>query len=441
MRRSHFVSKPVTALQGETTIPGDKSLSHRALILGAIANGTTIVSGFLECKDSYATLNALRAMKVPIDVPVAQTVVIRGVGKYGLQKPKTALDCGNSGTSMRLLAGLLAAQPFDSELVGDASLSKRPMARISRPLLQMGGEIRTSEGYPPLSFHGGQSLHGIRYEMPEASAQVKSCLLLAGIYAHGETHIKEPLRTRDHTERMLARFSYPIQSKGHTLIINSSGECLGTNILVPGDISSAAFLIVAATLIPGSEIMLRNVGINPTRTGLLKILLQMGANITLTNERLWGEEPVADILVKYAPLKGVDIPATLVPLAIDEFPIIFIAAACAKGQTLVHGVSELRLKETDRITAMISGLRNLGIRAQTINDSICIHNGALRGGIVDSFADHRITMAFAIAGALAHAPVTIKECAVVDTSFPTFVTTANRIGLAIEEIEDDVTKK
>lgn len=438
MNLINFVSSPVNALQGDITVPGDKSISHRSIILGAISKGTTTVSGFLEGEDCLATLKAFKAMGVAIEGPVAQRVVIHGVGKYGLQKPKRVIDCGNSGTSIRLLVGLLAAQSFDSELTGDESLQKRPMERVSRPLMQMGAEIVTSEGRPPLFIRGGHALHGITYEMPEASAQVKSCLLLAGLYAQGETRIIEPGLTRDHTERMLTTFSYPIQKAENTIVINSESEGQGTDIIVPGDISSAAFFIVAATLIPDSEILIRNVGINPTRTGIIQILTRMGADISLNNKRLCGEELVADLCVRHAKLEGIDIPASLVPLAIDEFPVIFIAAACAKGQTLLHGAKELRCKESDRIGAMVDGLQRLGIEAQAFEDGLYINGGVLQGGEVNSYHDHRIAMAFAIAGAIAKNPVTIKDCVNVATSFPTFVKTANKIKLAIKEIHDEV---
>ncbi|MCA0403172.1 MAG: 3-phosphoshikimate 1-carboxyvinyltransferase [Proteobacteria bacterium] len=437
MTRLDFVSQPAKTLRGDITVPGDKSISHRAIIFGSIAKGTTTISGFLDGADCMATLKAFRAMGVAIEGPLANRVVIHGVGKYGLKKPKEMLDCGNSGTTMRLMTGLLAAQEFDCQLNGDESLQKRPMERVSRPLVKMGAEIVTTEGKAPLAIHGGQKLYGIEYEMPEASAQVKSALLLAGMYAEGETKIIEPGFTRDHTERMLTTFSYPIQKAENTIIINSEAECLGTDIIVPGDISSAAFFITAATLIPGSEILIRNVGINPTRTGLIEILTRMGADIRYVNKRLCGEELVADLAVKHATLEGIDIPAHLVPLAIDEFPIIFIAAAIAKGQTLLHGAKELRCKESDRIGVMVEGLQRLGIEAQAFDDGLYINGGQLDGGEVNSYKDHRIAMAFAIAGALAKKPVKIKDCTNVGTSFPNFVKIAKKIGLNIEEIVDE----
>ena len=437
MKSCHFISSPVESIKGDITVPGDKSISHRAIILGALSTGITTVSGFLDGEDCMATLRAFQSMGVRIEGPVSQRVVIHGKGKYGLEKPKSIIDCGNSGTTMRLLAGVLAAQSFDSELTGDSSLLKRPMERVSRPLHQMGAEVMTADGRPPLKIRGGRTLHGISYEMPEASAQVKSCLLLAGLYAEGETRVIEPGLTRDHTERMLTAFSYPIHKSDNTIVLNAASECQGTDVIVPGDISSAAFFIVAATLIPNAELFIRNVGINPTRTGILHILKRMGANLKITNKRLCGEELVADIYIKHAQLEGIDIPAAMVPLAIDEFPAIFVAASCAKGQTVLHGAKELRCKESDRIGAMADGLRNLGIDAEALDDGICIQGGTLQGGTVESRHDHRIAMAFAIAGAVAKAPVTINNCSNVATSFPTFVSTANRIKLLIQENEDD----
>ncbi|KTC66208.1 3-phosphoshikimate 1-carboxyvinyltransferase [Legionella adelaidensis] len=433
MNPYHFISAPSDSLKGDIYVPGDKSISHRAIMLGAIAKGTTTVNGFLESEDCLATLRAFQAMGVAIEGPVAQRVVIHGVGKHGLQPPKTMIDCGNSGTTMRLLTGILAAQPFDSELTGDHSLLKRPMERVSRPLIQMGADVITTDGKPPIFIRGGQTLEGIHYEMPEASAQVKSCLLLAGMYAQGETCIVEPGLTRDHTERMLTAFSYPIQKLDNAISINSANECQGTDIIVPGDISSAAFFIVAATLIPGSELFIRNVGINPTRTGILQILQRMGANIEISNKRLCGEELVADLYIRHAPLEGIEIPASMVPIAIDEFPVIFIAAASSKGRTVLHGAKELRWKESDRIGAMVEGLQQVGIHAEGLEDGIVIEGGVLQGGTVHSRHDHRIAMAFAVAGAVAKKPITILDCQNVVTSFPSFVPTANKIKMHLQE--------
>ncbi|HAU1605549.1 TPA: 3-phosphoshikimate 1-carboxyvinyltransferase [Legionella pneumophila] len=429
----NFISKPVDYLKGEITVPGDKSISHRSIIFGAIAIGASVIDGFLDGEDCIATLKAFQAMGVKIEGPEKQRVIIHGVGKYGLKQPKNIVDCGNSGTSMRLLAGLLAAQQFDSQLTGDESLLKRPMLRISRPLSQMGADVTTQDGKPPIVIKGGKKLNGIHYVMPEASAQVKSCLLLAGMYAEGQTKITENAVSRDHTERMLKTFSYPVQIQDGTIVIDSNGECHGTRLNIPGDISSAAFFIVAASITPGSDVLIRNVGINPTRTGVIHILTEMGADITVLNQRAYGEEPVADLHIRYSQLKGINIPASMVPLAIDEFPVIFIAAACAQGKTTLHGAKELRLKESDRIGAMVDGLNQLGVHAEGFDDGILIEGGSIHGGEVNSRGDHRIAMSFAIAGAVAGAPVTIKNCANVATSFPSFVTTANMLRFQIEE--------
>ncbi|KTD50772.1 3-phosphoshikimate 1-carboxyvinyltransferase [Legionella quateirensis] len=438
MKRQNFVSQPVKSINGELSVPGDKSISHRSIIFGAIAEGVTVVQGFLDGDDCMATVKAFKSMGVSIEGPHKQQVIIHGVGKHGLKKPNQIIDCGNSGTSMRLLAGLLAAQDFDSTLTGDDSLLKRPMLRISKPLSQMGAAIETRDGKPPINIKGGQELKAIDYLMPEASAQVKSCILLAGIYAEGTTRITETGVSRDHTERMLKTFSYPVLQSGKTIETNENGACKGTHITVPGDISSAAFFIVAATIIPGSNVVIRNVGINPTRTGVIHILLEMGADITILNERFFGEEPVADLCIKSAPLKGIEIPETMVPLAIDEFPILFIAAACAKGMTTLRGAKELRLKESDRIGSMAKGLEQLGIETVVFDDGIQIKGGIIQGGTVDSFGDHRIAMSFAIAGAVARQSVTVLNCANVATSFPDFVTTANTLDFRIEDIIDNV---
>jgi 3-phosphoshikimate 1-carboxyvinyltransferase len=433
----NFISSPIDSINGVISVPGDKSISHRSIIFGAIANGTTVVDGFLDGEDCMATVKAFQSMGVIIEEPQNHRIIIHGVGKHGLKKPQHIIDCGNSGTSIRLLAGLLAAQRFDSELTGDTSLLKRPMLRVSKPLTQMGADIVTQEGKPPLVIKGNRQLKGIDYLMPEVSAQVKSCILLAGLYAAGSTTIKETGISRDHTERMLKTFSYPVQNIGQSITINAGHECVATHITVPGDISSAAFFIVAATIIPDSDVLIRNVGINPTRTGIIDILSAMGANIQILNQRQYGEEPVADLHVTYSPLKGIEIPVSLVPLAIDEFPIIFIAAACAQGETTLHGAKELRLKESDRIGAMIEGLKQLGVEAQSYDDGALIKGGIINGGTVESRGDHRIAMSFAIAGAVARTPIIIKNCANVATSFPNFVATANTLHFQIEDIIDN----
>lgn len=438
MAQHKLISKPSSAIKGIITVPGDKSISHRAIIFGALANGVTIINGFLDGDDCIATLNAFRAMGVNIEGPENQKVIIHGVGKNGLKKPNQIIDCGNSGTSMRLLAGLLSAQVFDSQLTGDESLLKRPMLRISKPLTQMGANISTIAGKPPIIIQGGQRLTGINYTIPETSAQVKSCILLAGLYAEGPTCITETGISRNHTELMLERFAYPIHYSGAAIIINSQGECQATELFIPGDISSAAFFIVAATIIPGSDIIIQNVGVNATRTGIIHILLEMGADIVFLNQRQEGGEQIADLRIRHCPLVGVTIDPNLVPLAIDEFPVILIAAACAQGKTILRGAEELRFKESDRISAMVIGLKNLGINALAFEDGALIEGGILQGGTVDSFGDHRIAMAFAIAGTVAREPVIISDCKNVTTSFPLFVKTAKKLELEIEELIDNV---
>ena len=425
--------QPGGLLQGEARVPGDKSMSHRSIMLGSLADGVTHVKGFLEAEDALATLQAFRDMGVEIEGPVDGCLTIHGVGKHGLKAPKNDLYLGNSGTSMRLLSGLLAGQSFDSVLTGDKSLSGRPMKRVTEPLALMGADIKATEkGTAPLYITGkaGQ-LHGIDYAMPMASAQVKSCLLLAGMYADGETSVTEPAPTRDHTERMLSGFSYPVKQQGSKVTITADGKLTAADIDVPSDISSAAFFLVGASIAPGSDLLLKHVGINPTRTGVIDILRLMGANIEVLNERVVGGEPVADLHVVYSPLTGIDIPEALVPLAIDEFPVLFVAAACAKGQTRLSGAEELRVKESDRIQVMADGLQILGVDAQPTEDGMVIQGGAIGGGVVTSHGDHRIAMAFSIAGLRADAPITILDCANVNTSFPEFKDLVHRLGLAL----------
>ncbi len=436
MSSLRFIARPGGKLTGRLRVPGDKSISHRSIMLGALAEGTTEVSGFLEGEDSLATLNAFRAMGVDIEGPVAGRVTIHGAGLHGLQPPAGALDLGNSGTSMRLLAGLLAAQPFDSVLTGDASLSKRPMRRVTQPLSQMGAQLETSEdGTPPIHIHGNARLKGIHYEMPVASAQVKSCLLLAGLYAEGETCVTEKAPTRDHTERMLAGFGYPVTRQGNRVCVKSGGSMHATTIDIPADISSAAFFLVGASIAAGSDLRLEHVGVNPTRIGVINILRAMGAEIELSNERDAGGEPVADIRVKAARLHGITIPEEQVPLAIDEFPALFIAAACAEGKTILTGAGELRVKESDRIQVMADGLQALGIEAQPTEDGMILQGGNLQGGRVHSHGDHRIAMAFAMAALRASGPIEIEDCDNVRTSFPGFLQAATQAGLTISADE------
>lgn len=425
---------PAEAVTGNIRVPGDKSISHRSIMLGSLANGTTEVTGFLEGEDSLATLQAFRDMGVVIEGPVNGRVTIHGVGMLGLQAPVGPLYLGNSGTSMRLLAGLLAGQAFDVELTGDESLSKRPMERVAAPLRQMGAIIETAEGgRPPLRIKGGQTLKAIDYKLPMASAQVKSCVLLAGLYAQGKTRTTEPAPTRDHTERMLTGFGYPVERHGAVAELSGGGEMTATAIDVPSDISSATFFMVAAAIAPGSDITLTHVGVNPTRIGVINILQMMGADLELTHYREVGGEPVADIRVRYAPLHGIHIPEDQVPLAIDEFPALFIAAACAEGETVLSGAEELRVKESDRIQAMADGLEILGVRTVPTPDGIVITGGPIGGGEVDSLGDHRIAMSFAVASLRANGPILIRNCNNVATSFPGFVALANNAGLKIAE--------
>ncbi len=431
------------ALQGELRVPGDKSISHRSIMLASIAQGVSHISGFLQGEDSLNTLRAFRAMGVNIQMPSQGEVIVQGVGMHGLHPPAAPLYLGNSGTSMRLLSGLMAGQSFAVELTGDASLSSRPMRRVTDPLAQMGACVETDEqGRPPLKIlpgkvGDGHPLSAIDYTLPMASAQVKSCVLLAGMYAQGVTQVREPGVTRDHTERMLQGFGYPLSiHRGHVSL--EGGHALQcTDIDVPADVSSAAFFMVAASLVPGSDVLLRQVGVNPTRTGAIDILRLMGADIVLENPRQSGGEPIADIRVRHAKLKGITIPADLVPLAIDEFPVLFVAAANAEGETVLTGAQELRVKESDRIQAMSDGLQQLGAQIQPLPDGAIIQGGKrLSGGTVESFDDHRISMAFAVAGLLADGEVTVRGCDNVSTSFPGFVALAATIGMTITEINE-----
>lgn len=432
MAERNFVVEPGGALHGRLRVPGDKSISHRAIMLGSLAEGETRVSGFLEGADALATLAAFRAMGVSITGPDHGRLRIEGVGLHGLQQPVEPLYLGNSGTSMRLLSGLLAGQTFETVLQGDESLSRRPMKRVTGPLASMGAQIDTAEGgTAPLIIRGGHPLHGLRYDMPVASAQVKSCLLLAGLFAEGETWVREPAPTRDHTERMLQGFGYPVLRDQGWVGVAGGGRLRGGEIDVPADISSATFFMLGACIAPGSEVVLDHVGINPTRTGVIDILNLMGADIELRHRREVGGEPVADIRIRAAQLHGITIPEHLVPLAIDEFPAIFVAAACARGTTVLTGAEELRVKESDRIAVMADGLQALGVDAHPTPDGMVITGGGLTGGRVDSHGDHRIAMCFAMAGLRAAGAVEITRCANVETSFPGFAELAAAHGLAI----------
>lgn len=464
----NYLVQPGGRLQGRIRVPGDKSISHRSVMLGSLAEGTTEVSGLLEGEDVLSTLAAFRAMGVKAEGPTKGRLTIHGVGMHGLKAPARPLDMGNSGTAMRLMAGILAGQAFESVLIGDESLSRRPMKRVTEPLGRMGAIIETAEGgRPPLRVKGGGSLKAIDYPMPMASAQVKSSLLLAGLYADGVTSVSEPAPTRDHTERMLRGFGYEVEvaarakeqgpakrdatgespqgrrqlgvtgghgtaeAAGRTVRVRGGGRLTACPIDVPADISSATFFLVGAAIAEGSDVVLEHVGINPTRIGVLNILKLMGANIEQINPREVGGEPVADLRVRAAPLRGIEIPLDQVPLAIDEFPALFIAAACAQGETVLRGAEELRVKESDRIAVMAQGLKRLGVDAQETPDGIVIKGGVINGGEVDSHGDHRIAMSFAMAALRARGPITVRDCKNVATSFPDFVELASRAGLRI----------
>jgi len=428
-----MISSPSAGLKGTFRVPGDKSISHRSIMLGSLANGITEVSGFLEADDALATLSAFEQMGVKIERIGTGKLRIHGVGLHGLKAPQNTLDVGNSGTSMRLLSGILAGQQFDSVLTGDRSLTKRPMRRVLDPLSLMGANVEsTALGTSPLNIKGKTELTGIHYAMPMGSAQVKSCLMLAGLYAAGTTTIEEPAVTRDHTERMLRGFGYPVSTNKNVVSLEGGGALTATSIDVPGDISSAAFFMVAASITPNSEITLEHIGINPTRTGIIDILLKMGADIRLDNERLVGGEKVADIHVKSSQLIGIQVPENLVALAIDEFPVIFIAAAYAKGTTVVTGAEELRVKESDRIQAMVDGLQSLGVNIEGTSDGAVIKGGLVQPGSIESFDDHRIAMAFAVAGLNAEGTVTVNNCENVSTSFPGFVELATDCGFKLK---------
>lgn len=422
-------SKP---LRGEINIPGDKSISHRALILAALANGISHIKNFLPSLDCIATLEALRLCGVKFET-AGDRISIFGVGLRGLVAPKQQLDCGNAGTAMRLLAGVFAGQNFTTCLTGDESLKRRPMHRIIEPLSQMGAEIIAAEDHAPLSIQGNSTLRGIQYRLPIASAQVKSAILLAGLFANGTTTLIEPQRSRDHTERLFQTCGIYLFRTQEQLKLTGPQQPKAFEMTIPGDISSAAFFMVAASLIPGSELIIKDVGINPTRTGILRCLIQMGADITISQKRLWGHEPVADITVRHAPLNGITILPADIPATIDELPILMIAAALARGKTVISGAAELRLKESDRIETMIKGLNQLGIAASARSDGAIIEGGRLRGGQIDTQNDHRIALGFSIAALCCEQRVIIAPAECIATSFPGFTTLANTIGIVIDE--------
>jgi len=442
-QRARYLVRPGGRVAGELTVPGDKSISHRALMLGGIAQGDTEITGFLAGEDCLATLRALQALGVRIERPEDEHVIVHGAGPSGLQAAAAALDMGNAGTAMRLFMGLLAGQGFDSTLVGDESLMRRPMERVALPLRLMGARILTRDGRPPVKIRAAARLRAIDYSLPVASAQVKSALLLAALRAFGRTRVTEPAPARDHTERMLGAFGVELFREGCTVAIEGGQGLRGTQVRVPADFSSAAFFMVAGCLAADRGLLLRNVGVNPTRTGLMELLLRMGADIRVhpaggaqgQGEHDSHAEPIADIEVRASRLRGIKVPETLVPLSIDEFPVFFVAAACAEGETEVRGALELRVKESDRLAAMADGLATLGVENQLLQDGLWIRGSqGFGGGTVESHGDHRIAMAFAVAGLKARAPIEILDVANVATSFPGFVDMAHGAGLQIEAL-------
>jgi 3-phosphoshikimate 1-carboxyvinyltransferase len=435
----NFAVQPALRVAGAMTVPGDKSISHRSLMLSGLAAGTSEVTGFLASEDCLATLNAMRALGVSIERPSATHVIVQGSGLRGLKAAHHALDMGNAGTAMRLFTGLLAAQEFSSTLIGDASLMKRPMERVAKPLREMGADVRTHDGRPPVDIRGGQRLRGIDYTMPVASAQVKSAILLAGLYADGPTTVTSPAICRDHSERMLLSCGVRLTSAGLSSTVYPPLRLDTQRLNVPGDFSSAAFFIVAGLLGAANDgLLIQNVGLNPTRTGLLDILRSMGGEIDIVNARESGAEPVADLLVRASALKGILVPAAMVPLAIDELPVLFIAAACAQGETVVTGAEELRVKESDRIAAMSAGLEALDVAHEVLPDGMriqgCLSGPAFGGGEIDSHGDHRVAMSFSVASLRAAKPILIRDVANVATSFPGFVGMARSVGLDITEV-------
>ncbi len=433
-----FRALPARGVFGALEVPGDKSISHRALMLGGIAEGMSEVTGFLASEDCIASLNAMRSLGVPIEFSSATHVRIRGVGLHGLRAPERELDMGNAGTAIRLFTGLLCAQRFDSRLVGDASLMKRPMERVARPLREMGADVRTHDGLPPVEVRGGRRLKGIEYRMPVASAQVKSAILLAALYADGPTTVVAPAANRDHSERMLKGCGVDVRVEGLRTRIAPPSRLEGQRLRIPGDFSSAAFFIVAGLLAAGEEgLLIRNVGLNPTRTGLLEALEAMGARIEIHDRRESCAEPVADLRVHRSALRGARIPKSLVPLAIDELPVLFVAAACASGETEVTGAEELRVKESDRIAAMSEGLGSLNVEHEVLPDGMRIQGrgegGSFGSAEIDSHGDHRIAMSFAVASLRARGELLIRDVANVATSFPNFVELARSVGLDVRE--------
>lgn len=430
--RERLVTLPGGRVSGEIAVPGDKSISHRAALLGAIAEGTTEIEGFLEGEDCLATLAALAAMGIVVERTGPGALRIHGAGLGGLKAPPAALDLGNSGTSMRLLAGLLAGQGFDAVLVGDTSLMSRPMERVAAPLRRMGADVTTRDGRPPIVIRGHRRLHAVDHRLEVPSAQVKSALLLAGLQAEGRTVVREPASSRDHTERMLRAFGVPVASTEGTVAVQGRARLRATCVRVPGDFSSAAFFIVAAVIAGREPLRIRNVGLNPTRAALLDILRLMGADIRVHALEEAAGEPRADLEVHPGPLQGIVVPEALVPVAMDELPVLFAAAAVAAGETVVTGAGELRVKESDRLAAMGDGLARLGVQVASSPDGLRVQGGTVGGGQVDCRGDHRVAMAFAVLGARAQAPIAIDDVRNVATSFPGFAALARTAGLRFE---------
>jgi 3-phosphoshikimate 1-carboxyvinyltransferase len=426
----HAVQRART-IEGSIAVPGDKSISHRAVMLGSIARGKTAIRGFLQGEDTVSTLAAFRNMGVVADHH-SGTLVISGRGLHGLVEPTDVLDCGNSGTSMRLLTGLLSGQDFFSVLTGDRYLRDRPMKRVIEPLSRMGAKIsgRAGDAKAPLAIHGGR-LHGISYESPIASAQVKSALMLAGLYADGVTEIIEPALSRDHSERMLRYFGADVEPLPNGARVRSGRELEGREVTVPGDISSAAFFMVAALIVPGSELLITGVGVNSTRTGVIDILTEMGGSIALLNRRELSGEPVADIHVRSSRLRGIEICREVIPRAIDELPVVCVAAACAEGTTVLRDARELRVKETDRISAMATNLGKVGVPVVEKDDGMEITGTEhLHGAAVESFGDHRIAMSMMIAGLVASGETVVSDIDCIATSFPSFIDLLGRVCVA-----------
>ncbi|HEY1370938.1 MAG TPA: 3-phosphoshikimate 1-carboxyvinyltransferase [Candidatus Binatia bacterium] len=414
-------------LQGELTVPGDKSIGHRAVIFAAIANGASRIANLSGGEDNHSTIEAFKMLGVKISGD-DRLLTIEGKGFEGLAAPKKSIDCGNSGTTMRLLSGILAGRPFVSTLDGDASLRRRPMKRIAEPLEKMGARIESSDGRAPLDIHGG-ALKGIRYATPVASAQVKSAILLAGLQADGVTTVEEPQQSRDHTEIMARALGAKLEARGNIVTVEGGRKLAPMDISVPGDLSSAAFFMAAAAIIPGSDVIIRGVGCNPTRAGVIDVLRRMGASIEMLDQKTAAGEPVADIRVRGATLKGVDIGPEMVARTIDEYPILAVAAALAQGVTGICGAKELRYKESDRIAVMTEQLRRLGVNVEERDDGMIIEGrGRLKGAAVRSAGDHRVAMSLAVAGLCADGGVEIDDTACADISFPGFFRMLERIA-------------